>query len=107
MVAITPAVARATRKLFQLLEDNFDAEKGAYLHGYSDERVAKECELSVEAVKQHRANAFGKLRPPSELHLLKMEVDELQRFALQTENDMRAKLKELNAKLSSLLRKFD
>jgi hypothetical protein len=34
-------------------------------------------------------------------------VDELQRFALQTENDMRAKLKELNAKLSSLLRKFD
>ena len=107
MSAITPTVARATRKLFQLLEDNFDPTAGQYLHGYSDERISKECELSIDAVKAHRVNAFGKLQPPSELHLLKQEVDELQRFALQTENDMRAKLKELNARLSQMMKKFD
>jgi hypothetical protein len=105
-VAITPAVAKAMRRLYQILEDNFDPEAGQYLEGYSDERVAKECEISLEAVKHHRTSAFGKLKPPNELALLQREVDELQKFALQTEGDMRAKIKELNNKLIQFQKRY-
>ena len=107
VTTITPAIAKATRKLFSLLEDNFDPASGQYLEGYSDERVAKECDISIDAVKAHRVNAFGKLAPPSDLYKIKAEVDELQRFALQTENDMRAKLKDLTARVAQIQKRFD
>lgn len=106
-VAITPAIAKATRKLFALLEDNFDPNTGQYLEGYSDERVSKECEISIDAVKAHRVAAFGKLAPPTDLALIKREVDELQRFALQTENDIKAKIKDLNNRLLQIQKRFD
>jgi len=107
ITTITPAIAKATRKLFSLLEDNFDPTTGQYLEGYSDERVAKECEISLDAVKAHRVNAFGKLAPPTDLALIRREIDELQRFALQTENDMKAKLKDLNNRVLQIQKRFD
>ncbi len=105
--ASSPLAAKAMRQMFQLLEDNFDAEQGAYLHGYSDERVARECEISAAAVKHHRTLAFGKLKPPTELAVLNQEVEELQKLALQTDAEMRAKIKEINARISAIARKFD
>lgn len=105
-VTITPAVAKAMRRLYQILEDNFDPEAGQYLEGYSDERVAKECEISLDAVKHHRSSAFGKLKPPSELAILQREVEELQKLALQTDTEMRAKIKEINNRLVQLQKRF-
>jgi hypothetical protein len=104
---ITPTTAKATRKMFSLLEDNFDPATGQYLEGYSDQRIAKECEISLEAVKNHRVAAFGKLAPPTDLAIIKREIDELQRFALQTENDMRAKIKDLNHRILQIQKRFD
>lgn len=106
-VTITPAVARATRKMYQLLEDNFDPQAGQYLHGYSDERVAKECDISVDAVKTHRASAFGELQPPSEIALLKRQIDDLETFALKTETEVKAQLKDLRQRLLTLQKRFD
>lgn len=104
---ITPAVARATRKMYQLLEDNFDPNAGNYLHGYSDERVAKECDISIDAVKTHRASAFGKLKPPNEIELLRREIDDLQTFALKTESEIKAKLRDVSQRLLTLQKRFD
>ncbi len=104
---ITPLTAKAMRRLFQLLEDNFNAETGEYLEGYSDERIAKECDISLDAVKKHRSAAFGKLQPPSELQKLKLDLDDLTKFALQNDNEIRAKLKDLSARVAASLRKFD
>ncbi len=73
---ITPTTVSAMRKVFAALEDNFDAEKGEYLHGYSDERIAKETGISVDGVKKYRIDGFGKLRPPSELDTLKRWIGE-------------------------------
>ena len=51
--------------------------------------------------------AFGKIKPPNEIYLLRQELRELETFALQTENDMRQKLKDINLRLSNMERKFD
>lgn len=104
---MTPLAAKAMRRLFQLLEDNFNAETGEYIGDYSDAKIAQECEISEDAVKKHRTAAFGKLQPPSELQKLKLDLDDLTKFALQNDNEIRARLKELSARAASMLRKFD
>lgn len=104
---ITQKTGKALREVFRLLEDHFDAEQGCYTDDYSDERIAKETDISKEAVKKYRVEAFGKIKPPNEIYLLRQELRELETFALQTENDMRQKLKEINLRLSNMERKFD
>lgn len=95
------------RKVFAALEDNFDAEKGEYLHGYSDERIAKETGISVDGVKKYRIDGFGKLRAPTELDVLKRDVEELQEMYLKFENEMKEKLKDARARILTMQRKFD
>lgn len=104
---ITPTTVSAMRKVFAALEDNFDAEKGEYRHGYSDERIAKETGISVDGVKKYRIDGFGKLRPPSELDTLKREVEELQEMFLKFEGEMKEKLKDSRARILNMQRKFD
>lgn len=105
--AITPLAGKALRQVFQLLEDHFDADAGAYRNEYSDEWIAKESNISKEAVKQYRVNAFGKIKPPSEIETLRRELRELESFALSAENEMKNKAKDLNLRLSALERRFD
>lgn len=104
---ITPVTVAAMRKVFALLEDNFDAKAGQYLAGYSDERIAKETGISVEGVKKYRVDGFGKLQPPSELHQLKQQLSELETLFLQTENDMKAQIKDIKQRILNLQKKFD
>jgi hypothetical protein len=95
------------RKVFALLEDNFDPEKGVYLHGYSDDRIAKETNISVEGVKKYRVDGFGKLKAPTELCKIQQDIAELEKLALQLDNDLRAGLKDIKARVQNLQRKFD
>lgn len=104
---ITMQTGAALRKVFQLLEDQFDGENGCYKNGYSDEKIAKETGISTDAVKGYRVNAFGKIKPPTELQMIRMDLNELETFALKTENDIKAKAKELSMRLSAIERKFD
>lgn len=104
---ITPLTVSAMRKVFALLEDNFDPEKGAYLHGYSDETIAKETGISVDGVKKYRVDGFGKLRPPTELSQLQQDLAELEKLALQLDNDLRAGVKDIKQRILTLQRKFD
>ena len=105
--AITPTTVTAMRKVFAALEDNFDTEKGVYLHGYSDERIAKETGISVDGVKKYRVDGFGKLKPPTELDAIRREVEELENLFLKLETDLRAGLKDTKARILTLQRKFD
>lgn len=104
---ISPQTVLAMRKVFALLEDNFNTDTGAYLHGYSDERIAKETNISVDGVKKYRIEGFGKLKPPSELDQLKADIAELEKLALQLDNDLRSGLKDVKARILNLQRKFD
>jgi hypothetical protein len=104
---ITPVAGVALRKVFQLLEDQFDAESGSFKDGWSDDRIAKETSISRDAVKNYRVNAFGKIKPPGELEVLRRELGELEHFALRTENEIKNKVKDLTLRLSAIERRFD
>ena len=104
---ITQKAGKALREVFRLLETHFDADQGCYLNDYSDERIAKETDISKDAVKKYRIEAFGKIKPPNDIYLLRQELRELETFALQTENDMRQRLKDINLRLTAMERKFD
>ncbi len=103
----TPATGQALRKVFLSLEDNFDAEAGCYKNDYSDERIAKETGISPEAVKNYRVSAYGKLKPPTDLVLIERDLRELETLFLKTENEMKAALKDLRARIGTIQRKFD
>lgn len=104
---ITPVAGQALRKVFALLEDHFDGDGGNYRGDWSDDKIAKETGISKDAVKGYRINAFGKIKPPSEIAVLRHELRELETFALQTENDIKQRVKEITLRLSTLERKFD
>lgn len=105
--AITPTSGQALRKVFQALEDYFDADAGQYRDGWSDERIAKDTGISKDAVKGYRVNAFGKIKPPSEMILLRQELREIETLALQLDNDLRQKTKDFALRLAAIERKFD
>lgn len=105
--AITPTSGKALRAVFQHLEDHFNVEEGQYNQDWNDERIAKETGISKDAVKAYRINAFGKIKPPSEIAILRHELRELETFALQTENEIKTKAKDINLRLSALERRFD
>lgn len=105
--SITPATVAAMRKVFALLEDNFDPQKGAYLHEYSDERIAKETGISVDGVKKYRVEGFGKLKAPTELETLKIELRQLEETHLKLDNEVKAGIRDIKARISNLQRKFD
>lgn len=104
---ITQVTGVALRKVFQLLEDQFDGEAGCYRNDYSDERIAKETSISKDAVKQYRIQAFGKIKPPSEMMTMQQELRELENLALQLDNDLRQKLKDFGLRLRAVERRFD
>lgn len=104
---ITPVTGQALRKVFQLLEDNFDAGEGQFLSGYDDARIAKETGVSESAVKDYRLAAFGKLKPPTELHKCKQDIDELEALFLKTEGDLRTQIKDVKQRILQLQRRFD
>ena len=104
---ITQTTGIALRKVFQLLEDYFDVELGSFKGDYSDERIAKETGVSKEAVKTYRVQAFGKIKPPSEMAVLQHELREIETLALQLDNDLRQKMKDFKLRLAAVERKFD
>ena len=104
---LTATTVTAMRRVFSLLEDNFDPDKGVYLHEYSDERIAKETQISLDGVKKYRVDGFGKLKQPTEIYQIQNDIIELEKLALNLDNDLRAGLKDIKARILNLQRKFD
>jgi hypothetical protein len=66
--AVASVQAReAKRMVLLLLDEQFDAAKGAYKNGYSDLKVSKELGLSEETVSNLREEFFGPIREPAEI----------------------------------------
>ena len=105
--AITPTTGQALRKVFQLLEDNFNIEAGCYAPGFDDARIAKDTGISTQAVKEYRTSAFGKIKPPTEFMLLRQDIDGLETAFLKTDAEFREKLKDLKQRILLVQRKFD
>lgn len=69
---LTPDQKAAVRRL---LDTHFDDQRGHYLDGYSDQRVADEVNVPRALVSALRDNAYAPLREPSELERLRDEIE--------------------------------
>lgn len=65
---------KLVRQVMALLEAHFDEETGIWRNGYSDARIARETEASVEMVAGTRRAAFGEERDIAELQAMKTEI---------------------------------
>lgn len=107
MATLTPTTIQAQRKVFGLLEDNFDPGDGVYKNGYDDQRIASETGISVSAVKEIRTAAFGKLKPPTELYQMKIDLENLETAFLKMDNEFKSQIKDLKLRVQTMQRKFD
>jgi hypothetical protein len=104
---------KIARKIFAALDDHFDEPKRLYTPGYSDERIAKELDVSLDVVLSLRRGAYGELAEDpmtqmlrDDLELLRMEGIELQkRYAADMATHL-GKITELENKINhTVLRK--
>lgn len=58
-----------------LLDKQFDESKGAYVTGYSDQRVGEEANVPWASVRELREAAYGPLRSVPELEALRGEAE--------------------------------
>ena len=104
---LTQTTVQSLRKVFALLEDHFEPANGCYINDYSDERIAKECGISVSGVTKYRIDGFGKIKPPSEFHVLTVELRELETLYLKLDNELKNGIKDLKARIGNLQKRFD
>jgi hypothetical protein len=105
--AFSPASVAALRKVFAALEDYFDVDNGCYKAGNSDEKIAKTCGVSADAVKKYRTEAFGKLAAPSEFYDIQRDLRAVEALFLKLDVELKDSIKDLKARLSNVQRKFD
>lgn len=72
--AAAPPSVKTQRKVFAFLEAYFDDKSRLYRGGYTDERVALECETDTAVVVGIREEAFGTLAEPPEWMQLRTDM---------------------------------
>lgn len=81
--APTIKAIRAQVTLIRLLEEHFDAERGCYLNGYGDRKIAEETGLALSVVQAFRNEGYGPLKIPREIKDLQ---DEIELLSMQLED---------------------
>lgn len=104
--APTPSAIKAQVRMVQLLGDQFDAEAGAYAEGFSDERIAKDTGLSVDAVREYRIAGFGELREPDELRSIHSDIQALEKLFLETMAPLQQELAGMKARVAEMRGRF-
>jgi len=83
-------------RMTKLLMEHFDAAGGTYSDGWSDQRIADECKLSVELIRAVRDEAFGPLREPPEVARLRADIETLSQLVAEQERGMQAVRQEMD-----------
>lgn len=92
--AVSMDTHKATAKMHQLLTLNFDTDEGRFAEGWNDERVAKESGMSLAHVIEVRNIAYGEIKEPEEITLLRKDIKALNDLIGET---LVAAQKEVNA----------
>lgn len=92
--AVSADTHKATAKMHQLLSLHFDADDGRFAEGWDDERISKESGISVTHVTEVRNIAYGELKEPEEITLLRKDIKSLNDLISET---LIAAQKEVNA----------
>lgn len=99
MRELTPAEKRKVR---ELLDGHFDEELGAYLDGYSDERIAAEVMAPRAAVTKIREDAYGPIKVDPELQAIRERLDKLEKDAGALLETVRESLAPIRTEIESL-----
>lgn len=95
------------RRVITLLNDQLDMDKRLYRAGYSDERVAKEAETSLEFVVSFRRSAYCELAEDPMISQMRGEVAALKGLFEEEIAKLRAyfepQIKEVDYKLARLI----
>lgn len=105
----SPAAVAAQAKMFKLLSQHFDTDRGLFADGWSDQKVAEDCGLSVGNVTAVRNAAFGELQEPPEIAQLTSDINALEELLGGCEagmTAMRSELDRIKAQHSGLKKKF-
>lgn len=63
----------------KLLEEHFDEDRGCYLDGYDDEKIAEEAKTPRIVVERLRDTAYGSIRVSAEMLELEREISALKK----------------------------
>jgi len=76
---------RQQRQIYSLLDEHFREEVGRYLNGYSDQKISDETGIAVDVIRTLRRQAYGDIKPPSEVAAFQSEVKDLKELVADLE----------------------
>ena len=97
---------KATAKMHQMLSTHFDAEAGLYDEGWDDERISKESGISIIHVSEVRNIAYGELKEPEEITLLRKDIKSLNDLIGETLVAAQKEVNALNKRVAELCAKM-
>ena len=100
----TDAAKRATRMIYQALEDYYDEHSKDYRPGNSDDTIAKETGASVEFVRKIHEEYFGPIGIPPELQTLIDHAASLRSEMTQAFASYQTRLDSFQTRIATLCR---
>lgn len=97
---------KITHIVFQQLDAIFDASKRLYNHGWTDQRVAQECETSEEVVAYLRRETFGELSEDPRITSLREDVRLMEMESEDITKRFNAQIAELRSRVDQMAAHF-
>lgn len=104
--AVSADTHKATAKMHQMLSLHFDGDEGRYADGWDDERISKESGISVVHVAEVRNVAYGELKEPEEITLLRNDIKSLNELIGETLITAQKEVNALNKRVAEICAKL-
>lgn len=102
----SPAAMRAQAQMIQLLMQHFDTVDGRYVAEWSDARIAKDTGLAPDVVAEYRIAAFGEIKEPSELALIRADINTLEQLDREHRSSVATEIAALRSRLADAGKKL-
>lgn len=104
--AVSADAHKATAKMHQLLSLHFDTDTGTFADGWNDERISKESGISLTHITEVRNIAYGELKEPEEITLLRKDINALNELIGETLVTAQKEVNALNKRVAELCAKL-
>jgi len=94
--------ANAFGKAFALLGTHFNAERGQFEQGWSDQKIAAETGLAPAAVAEFRKGSFGELKEAPEVASLRADIASLEQLHREHADSVGREVAALRTRLQKL-----
>lgn len=97
---------KATAKIFTLLTQHFDADNGRYVAEWDDARIARETGMAHDTVAEFRREAFGEIKEPTELALIRADLQSLEQLQREQASAFASDVASLRTRLADAGKKL-